>query len=149
MKTIQKYEANDGSVWDTETECLAHESLCERIRNVMKAFPPLPKNDGCSFANGGGYIQLSEPIVTKVREQLLDLIGEKVTHKWVQESRGGKKHPSWVHRLLSDCEITPLSKAWYRICCVDDQWREWGQPYYAAHPTEGEQRQIAGVSTEG
>jgi hypothetical protein len=143
MKPITKYQAADGSEWKTESECLAHESLCDRVAVVMKPWPARPKDDGCSFANGHGYIQLSEKLVAQVRNQLLDLIGERIKHDWVEQSRDMAKHPSWVARLLSDYGIRPLEDAWWRLSCVDKYWREWGQPYYAANPEKGEQRQIA------
>ncbi len=34
-----------------------------------------------------------------------------------------------------------LHRAWYRVYCIDASGREWGQPYFALHPTEGKQRE--------
>lgn len=139
MKPITKYEANDGSEWRTEKECIERDTLCARVEALMKQWPEHPKNDGCSFANGEGFLQLTKELFETTRESLLDIIAESIDHKWVNDSRGGKAHPSWVGRLLSDAGADPLYRAWVRIACVDKQFREWGQVYYAENPTEGKQ----------
>jgi hypothetical protein len=46
-------------------------------------------------------------------------------------------HSSYVGRLLGDYGIRPLENAWYRFSCVDKQYREWGQPYFATNPDKG------------
>lgn len=145
MKPITKYQADDNSVWDTEAACLKHESLCERVAKVMSAWPEHPGYDGCSFINGGGYIQLSEESVNRVKGELLDIIAKELDHRWVNETRDGNIHPSYVARLLCDCGNGPLYNAWCRLLCVDKSFREWGQPYYATDSAEGKQIELASI----
>jgi hypothetical protein len=145
MKQIIKWQADDGREFQEETECKAYESLCGEVASIMATFPAHPKNDGCRFANGHGFIQLSEVVVKEVRNKLLDLISGEINHRWVEESRDMSVHPSYVARLVGETGLRPLYNAWNRITCVDDQWREWGQPYYASHPDQGDQLMLASV----
>lgn len=145
MQQITKWEADDGREFSDMDECIEYENLCDQVERIISAFPKKPENDGCSFANGGGYIQLSEEVVKTTRNKLLDLIATKITHNWVEESRFMNVHPSYVGRLVDECNIRPFIQAWSRISCIDKQWREWGQPYYAANPHEGEQIMLASV----
>lgn len=145
MEQITKWKADDGTEFTEESECAAYEKMCADVTLVMSAFPAQPENDSCSFANGGGYLQLSEEVVADVRGKLLDIIATKIDHKWVEESRDTKIHPSYVDRLLGDYDIRPLCSAWGRLSKIDKQWREWGQPYYATHPDEGKQIMLGSV----
>ena len=142
MKAITKYKANDGTEFETEKQCQEYESLCARVSAVMEAWPEHPKNDGCSFVNGGGFIQLTKGTFEQVRSNLLDIIAQEIPNQWVEQSKDGTRHPIWVGRLLSDAGSGPLYSAWLRIQCVDPSFREWGQPYYANNPEKGEQKQI-------
>jgi len=143
MKQITKWQADDGTEFTDEIVCLDYELLCGKVTKIMSAFPVPP--EGCVFANGGGYLQLSEEVVTTVRNQILDLIATKIDHHWVEESRDPRIHTSWVARLVGDYNIRPLSAAWERLSCIDNQWREWGQPYYANNPDEGCQIELGTV----
>lgn len=141
MKAITKFVANDGREFNTESEAVAHESCLARVQAAMADWPADP-DDGtgcCYFANGGGYIQLSESLVIGARNRLLDIIAETIDHKWVAQSRSDPSVDySWVGRLLDDYGHCARS-AWYRIGCVDSQWRWWGQPYYRNNPSAGTQ----------
>jgi hypothetical protein len=143
MEQITKWKSDDGCEFTNLAECMAYETLCTQVDQIMMVFPKRPENDGCSFANGGGFIQLSEEIVKKARGNLLDLIATKIDHKWVMQSKDMNTHPSYVARLVGDWGIKPFCQAWDRFNCIDPQWREWGQPYYASHPDEGKQIMVA------
>lgn len=145
MKQIIKWQAEDGSEFTDMAECLSYESLCAQVADVMAAFPPKPENDGCSFSNGGGFLQLSEAVVKDVRLKLLDIVATKISHRWVDESRDMRVDASYVDRLLGDYGIRPLCRAWSRISCIDKQWREWGQPFFANNPGEGTQKMLGSV----
>jgi len=142
VKKITVCVANDGCRFDSERDCLAYEKFAVRVARVMKLFPPLPKGKGnCDFENGHGYIQHDAVVLKKVKDQLLDLIGEKMDHPWIKQTKERKNiHPSWVGRLVSDMGNKPLSDAWYRIGCIDKKNREWGQQFFANNPEKGEQR---------
>jgi hypothetical protein len=143
MKLITKYQADDGSEWSTAEQAQDRDLLCERVSAVMSAWPAHPENDGCEFLNGGGYIQLSEHLFDQVKDQLLDIIKERVDHKEVEQIRSKKAPLNLVAMLISDCGMGPVNAAWRRLSCVDSYFREWGQPYFASNPDRGQQRQIA------
>jgi hypothetical protein len=139
MKKIQKYQAEDGREFFDKKECEDYEVLCAKTIVIMSQLPSKPDDEYCRFSNGHGFIQHDEAVVAKVKNELLDLIGTKIEHKWIEQSRSGSAHPSYVGRLLDDYGIRPLSTAWSRLYCIDKYFREWGQPYYAINPDEGEQ----------
>lgn len=135
MKTITKYVANDGSEWNDPDKARKRDFLLDRIKEATSGLlKPRPKDPGCHFANGGGYVQ-QEP--AKVREYKLavlriakDEFGETwPVDKWIAQV--DDVHPlGGVARILSE-NSRPLDRAWWRICCIDPDGREWGQPYYA------------------
>ena len=113
METITKYRAVDGSEYSDAKACIARDVLCAQLEKIMSALQPRPQEIGCNFTNGEGYIQHDEAVLLLVKSALNGL-GIPIT-------------------------VWPISKAWYRIQCTDNQSREWGQPYFAFHPTEGKQ----------
>lgn len=140
MKTITKYQADDGSEWKDEKKALDRDALCEQVNSIMADWPKEPKDDGCQFTNGHGFIQLSESFIMEKRDKLLKLIAKHIDHKWVQQALDDPTiHPSWIGRLLDDSDLSPLYRAWCKFDCIDKFCRQWGQPYYASHPTDGDQ----------
>lgn len=140
MKKITKYEAVDGTEFDTENECATYEKLMEKVNSIMAELPNKPNDDGCHFSNGGGYIQHDKTVLQNVKTKLLIEIKKHIDHKWVDETMKDETvHPSYVDRLLDDYHIQPLRNAWGRILCIDNKAREWGQPYFAYNPTKGTQ----------
>jgi hypothetical protein len=147
MKTITKYQAVDGSEWNTKQQALDRDVLCERVKSIMHDWPKVNDED-CSFINGHGFIQLSEEFVMKKRTALLKLIAKHIDHKWVQQSLDDPGiHPSWVERVLSDSDLKPIYVAWLNLGCIDKRWRQWGQPYYAKNPDEGDQICVGRISS--
>lgn len=62
MKVITKYEANDGTVFDTEQECLDYEATKEKfvaaarfMHEFCKKFSGVKCSDGCPFAENSKY----------------------------------------------------------------------------------------------
>lgn len=50
-------------------------------------------------------------------------------HRWFVESMDGSKHPSWAARMIDEIGNRSLSHAWFRFYCMDEQFREFEQPY--------------------
>lgn len=139
METITKYKAIDGKEFVNEKDCLDYEDLIKRVNSIMKDLYPLPQNDGCEFSNGKGFIQHDLSTIKKVKLSLLNEIEKYIDHKWVQQTKNDESaHPSFVDRLLDDYSIAPLQEAWYRIYCIDNLGREFGQPYYTSNPEKAE-----------
>lgn len=133
MKVIQKYQADDGKIFSTIEECEKYEQLCSRVEEIMKWLNPLPKDKGCRFANGGGYIQQEKKIVDKARIEIVDLGNKffKQPVKWDFYAIG---------RLFNDSGYSCLYSAWGRLSNIDSNYREWGQGYYAIFPEKGIQK---------
>lgn len=134
MKTIKKYEANDGTEFNSEAACMRHEALCTEIDEVMSSLPRRPKDNDCSFANGHGYIQHDAETFWAVRDALLRIGRRLSKHNWIDTALADRTvHPSWCARLFDDIS-SPLANAWSRILCTDNDLREWGQPFFAYNP---------------
>jgi hypothetical protein len=143
METITIFKAIDGTEFTSKTECLKYEILIKRVDEIMALLPPTPKDDGCSFENGDGYIKHEKTELRNTQVKLLEICKEYIDHKWIQQSIDDETVYSFlVGRLLDNYGIKPLKNAWYRFLCVDNQSREWGQPYYADNPEEGKQVQL-------
>ncbi len=134
MKAIIKYLADDGTEWTNEQSCQSRDALVRNIQTISMILPARP--DAISFTNGEGFIQHDEDHVQRYRNALLD---QMPNEKWVQETREGKRHVSHLARILSDGPASPLTRAWFRLMDIDDKFREWGQPYFAANPHAGKQ----------
>ena len=137
MQVIMKYKAKDGTEFDTEGKCISYESLCEEVAGIMAALQGRPEDDGCSFANGEGYIQHDVAKVEAVRVSILKIGLRFVQYPpWLQKTidNPADTQPSWAGRLISERCPKPVYEAWHRFMCMDTQNREWGQPYYAANP---------------
>lgn len=141
MEKITKFKAIDGKEFTGEIECFKYELLLKRVDEIMALLPPTPDNDGCSFANGDGYIQHDKAKLRNAQVQILEICKEYIDHEWIQQTidaiHDETVHLSYVDRLLGDYGIRPLEDAWYRFSCVDKQCREWGQPYFANNPNKG------------
>lgn len=141
MKTQQIYIADDGTRFDDKDKCLKYESQCQRIDAVMNELRPKPEDQDCNFENGGGYLQQSESAVMFAYYALLEVAREVVGSDIVARTieAGGFLPWSIIGRYIDDSGHRSLYAAWHRLMNLDDQWREWGQGYYATHPSEGKQ----------
>ena len=141
MRVVTKFKATDGVEFTTESDCLAYEDACGDIDTILGMLPEKP--DTCDFSNGSGYIQHSMDNFMKARNAYLEYVKIYTDHKWIQQSidQGLDAHPSWVARI-SECFPGYIAKKWHRFQCVDNQLREWGQPYYANHPEDATALQL-------
>jgi hypothetical protein len=139
MQAIQKFKADDGAEFRTEAECISYEALCAEVAEIMATLPAQPKDDGCRFSNGDGYLQHEPANLERARISILK-IGQRFIKEppWLQQTIDTPAgcHPSWAGRLIGDACPRPVNDAWYRFQCIDKQNREWGQPYYANNPNE-------------
>jgi hypothetical protein len=138
MKTIKKFQADDGTEFTKESDCIAHEALCAEIDEIMRKLPNRPDDSGCKFSNGYGFLQHDPKTFWAVRDELLRIGNRLIPHKWFDQALEDRTaHPSWVGRLIGESS-RPLDRAWSRIMCVDSNLREWGQPFYANNPDKVE-----------
>ena len=138
MEVIIKYKSIDGREFASETDCIKHELIIKEVDEIMSVLPHRP--DSIDFTNGDGYIQHDKDKLKKVKINLLTFAKKHINHEWIQKTIDDENsHPSFVARLFEDYSVLPLQKAWDRFYCVDSEFREWGQPYFAINPTEGKQ----------
>jgi hypothetical protein len=139
MKTITKFQADDGCEFKTSDECQAHESLCAAVVKIMSKLTAEPKDDHCNFSNGRGYIQHDPLTFLDVRNALLELGAAQFSEDsnlrvWFEQCKDGKRHVYWISRLLDDNGQLVILRAWNRIMNTDDSFREWGQMYFVLNP---------------
>ena len=130
MKQVTRYIANDGREFFESYDCLEYEHEQAEVKEIIDKLHPRPASG--EFTSGEGYIQHSPEIFVWVRAEL-----EKIAQRHTVLKSSGAGRRELIGRLIDDMGIRHLSRAWYRINCTDEQLREWGQPYYAAHPREG------------
>jgi len=135
MKIVTRYEALDGKIFKNLKDCLMYDALflqCEALLNDLK---PLPADESCTFANGGGFIQQDQKVINKITKEL-----KKIA---INEGIITKDNLSYIGRILSDnyIEYKPLFSVWSRLQQIDPMSREWGQPYFANNPSKGVQQE--------
>lgn len=135
MKAIIQYQSDDGHIFNTEAEALAQEVLCRQI--ALATLPLGPRCDLPGFSSGCGYLQ-HDPQAVKVCESVFRRL----------VPCDDKTPISAIGRFHLDGETArtrALHKLYWRLSCIDDQSREWGQPFYAMHPEEGTQKDLMGT----
>lgn len=137
MKSITKYVADDGNEFASEADCRQYEAMCEQVQRAIGRLARKPDLTGREFENGGGYLQHDPNTVTEVRAELLRVANAAMPHRWFEQSLADPTaNPSWVGHLIGKMGYLCLWKAWDRISCTRSDGREYGHPYFAAHPDE-------------
>lgn len=140
MEKIIKYKAYDGREFLDSDKCADHEQNCTIASGIVNKIPSKP--NGTDFSNGSGYIQHDEANVLAVRNEFLEFVKRYTGDiNTIQQTidEGFSVHPSWAGRMIDECAPNSISKHWYRFMCMDDRFREWGQPFYASNPDSAEQ----------
>ena len=142
MQIITKYKANDGREFTDDKKCVIHELNCECAERIMSELPSTPNS--CEFKNGSGYVQHDSQELLNTRNAFLGFVMRYSDHKWIRESieKGFDADPSWAGKIISECAPNIIYKHWARFMCIDKKFREWGQPYYSAHPDEAKQNKL-------
>lgn len=133
MKTVTRFQAADGKVFDTEAACRAHEDLGLAI---LEAMAPMGKY---RFLQANEYRQHTEEAFLQAKRNLLAIVRKQwsVERLPVLLNPDDTIHPqSVVGRVLSD-NPGPLYDAWYRLMCTgSDSFREFQQPYFVRNQHE-------------
>lgn len=142
MKAVVRYQSNDGEMFANEIDARSRDRLIEDVDAAMQHLGPKWIDEGCRFANGHGYIQHTKESVEACKLAVHEIAKGPLgwwfdsqinDHGKTHESLALETHPSWPGILL-DGGCKPLEVAYRRLMCIDSRFREWGQPYYAAHP---------------
>jgi hypothetical protein len=135
MRVVTKYVSDDGREFLAAPECIQYEALCKEVDEIMAPLGMRPDLPGCGFENGDGYLQHDPVVVAKVRNALLKIANTIMPHKWFDQSIADHNaDPSWAGRLIGEMSERCLVRAWNRFSCIGAGAREYGQPFYAAHP---------------
>jgi hypothetical protein len=133
MKTVTKFQAKDGAVFDSESQCRAHEEFCIAIE---EATLPLGKY---RFLDAEEYRQHTEEACLQAKRNLLAIVRKLYTVERlpVLVNPDDSIHPrSAVGRVLDD-RGGPLYTAWSRLMNIAwDTFREFQQPYFTTHQGE-------------
>lgn len=133
------FQANDGSRFDTEAETRKYEKMVSDLDVLLGT---LPNRDDAlvGFSSGKGFIQHEKEALAKFDAAFAEIMERNFSKETVDCYR---KHPHGiVWRILdgNDPFTNAICKAGYRRLCIDENLREWGQPYfamtYAAHETQ-------------
>lgn len=144
MQEIIKYKSYMGAEFDSKEECFKYEKQCDELQKLFNLLPKLPKDKSCKFGNGEGYLEVGKENYDKVKQKLLEFINDntEISEDIVERAKNISIHSSILGRYLCDGS-SPLYKrmymVWLRLMCIDDEYHEWGQPYYAIHPGKGKQ----------
>lgn len=106
--------------------------LKERIDKVMSNLPPTTVEDfnhKYTSMNEIPYIQHIPDVVEKTQTEFLQICGEIL--KSDVYTTGKLHRQGIIGRYLDDCGVSELYSTWNRFMCIDQEYREWGQPYYA------------------
>lgn len=108
---------------------MGSKELQNRVDSVMGV---LPKSINDLHADGKylmPYIQHIPEQVEFVQSEFLKLCAEVLGSGYYTD---GKAHRQGiVGRYLDDSGNKILYSTWYRFMCIDDNYREWCQPFYA------------------
>ena len=136
MMPVTRFRANDGSEHQTPEAAKERDAVVAAIHEVEA--PLGQRLDDCKFTNGGGYVQHDPKAVRQVTVNLLRLAVIEMP-RWAADrpemfNAATFRPGGFLGRLLDDSR-SPLYRLYCRLWCIDEQNREWGQPYYAANPS--------------
>lgn len=135
MKQITKYVSDDGVEFASQKNAKAYDLILKKVKLIMVNLVPIP--DDINFQNGHGFVKQDASKVKASRSKLL-----KLGYEVFPGTEKDKVPFSFIGRYFDDSGYNCLYSAWTRLSSIDDQSREWGQPYYAINPNEGEQKEF-------
>lgn len=129
MKIRTVYEADDGSVHQTEEACRKYERhmrVCQRADLLIGERVSL---------SGGQWVQRSQHACLAAKRLLVELCRELWSAETfpVLQNDADHIHPrSGLGRIIDDGAPCCLQRAWGRLSCINwDSYREYDQPYFA------------------
>ena len=138
MKTITVYEAEDGRRFDDAQKCERYDRALAAARQAESKLNGHPQ--GADSTNGSGYVQQDAEVVKSVKNDLVRIAAgyhDPELFGSVLNTPTEQIHPrGYFARMLDESE-SPVQDSWWRIGCIDDKFREWGQWYYAINSGTG------------
>lgn len=119
MREITVYEARDKSRWDKQSDCLIRDAMFNEALAITEPLGVRPTLSEFQFK------QHEPSAVSKART-----VFETLAMKHFGTTNG---------RVVSDMD-SPISTAMNRLDCIDEQGREWQQPYFARNTPSNPER---------
>jgi len=129
---IQKWQAADGSEWNTLQAAEGRERLLSEI-NIAMSILRIVK------VERGKFYQHDLPLVRLARRRLVEIIKRERLQHWPEhQARDADEfHPNGGLGRILDDPGDPLASAWGRFGSIDfETGRQYDQPYTAMHPEE-------------
>ena len=133
MKTTQKYQADDGKIFNSAEECEKYEKILKQISVLLET---LPNPDKYNIFNGDGYIQHPKGTYEKIEKELV-----RLSNIWFNQKEKFTNFNYYLGRLIDDSNMNCLNKLSYRLKCINNE-REYGQPYFAINPHKAKNIQV-------
>lgn len=124
-------------VFETPELAAKYQEKLLKTAAMLSLLKPVP--DTTTYANGGGFVQ-QDPLKVEMYKREILLAASHFNPKFRELALNPMKvDPSGiVGREIGDSD-PELFNLWHRLMCMDSQYREWGQVYYAINPSEGSQ----------
>lgn len=127
------YKTADGAVHWSLPDAESHQAVLDAIDAIMSTIGPARHIDY------GKYIQRDINAVWAARRAVIqDRLPHLLSEPGVSDALKNRTlvRGSVIGRYIDECAPAGRS-AWFRLECIDDQGREWDQPYFATHPEKG------------
>lgn len=133
MKTKTIYEADDGTRFDSETECRLHECVIISCHDAMLPLGPERK------IKGEQYVQHTREACLQAKRNMLAIVRKQFAwlfkDAWATVSDDEIRVRSAIGRVIDDGDCRPIQSAWERLSRINwDNFREYEQQYFANHP---------------
>lgn len=127
MKKITIYECNDGTRFDSEKQALEYDVLlskCNIINDIIGRKVELEYNQ---------YVQRNTETIKKQWRVFCNIVAEYIPEhaQIAKECGNGTRHRSHIGRVIYVYNIKCLYSLYLRFKCIDEQGREYQQPYIA------------------
>lgn len=136
MKAQTIHIADDGSRFESRERCEAYEHVAQQVWGIMAHHMNAKPTKESQYTQ-----QAASAVISAQRALVLLWISVAKPNpidKHIEHARDTNQLAALgaMGRYLDDGEWHPIRRAWFRLACIDRQWREWTQPYYAHKANE-------------
>lgn len=127
MKEITVYECHDGTRFDSKLDALRYDILLSKCANIDKI---IGKKVELEYDQ---YVQRNVETVKKQWKVFCNIVDEIIPGfaEMAKEYDNRTRHRSHLEMALDGCGMNCLTNLYYRFKCIDEQGREYLQPYFA------------------
>ncbi len=128
MKTVTRHQADDGTLFESETAALKRDAIVARIKQLNAMLAPSPV---------ASHIRVKQAQLAAYKEGLIDLCREVYPDAPVFQHPASEISPwSYAGRLINESGPSVMNSAWFRLMCCDSEGYEYEQPYFTSHVSE-------------